>query len=145
MLWLGPTLPFVYLFPLHLVSSPCLSGWQMDVLEQVVHLWDRVYPLAQEGVHSPSPKEWRQGLRRTGAAVQELHRRALHAGWVLLHEFWDPGKMYHKKGCKRSCHHISPDSCYLYSLHLTYAVVSWRSALVLRSVQSVSIHAVVLS
>ena len=57
----------------------CGSGRQVDLLEQVVHLWDRVHSLAPEGVHGPRPQEWRQGLRWPGLAVQELHGRAVHA------------------------------------------------------------------
>ena len=57
----------------------CGSGWQVDVVEQVVYLRDRVHSLAQEGVHGTSPQEWRQGLRWPCLAVQELHGWAVHA------------------------------------------------------------------
>lgn len=57
----------------------CGSGWQVDLLEQVVYLWDGVHALAPQGVHGARPQERRQGLRRPGPAIQELHWWALHA------------------------------------------------------------------
>lgn len=80
----GYPCPSPYLPEPQLSPHPCLSrlphsGRALDGVEQVVHLWHRVHPLATAGMQRPHAKKWRQGLRGCAAAITELHRWAVHA------------------------------------------------------------------
>lgn len=49
------------------------SGWWLDRVGKVVGLWDRVHPLAQSRVPSPTSPERREALQREHDGEQKLH------------------------------------------------------------------------